>query len=161
MEIVEFKGPVDFGEIIELLKEEWPSRWTLPSDEELVAEMRKSADPAFDVVKFLVEEGRTIGFSRWSPWPREAANREEAHTFDIAVAKNRRGMGFGRLLMEDMIEEARRKGYSRLRSRTFEDNAASIALHFAAGFGEAFRVPPSAQRPNEGLSIVWELWLKP
>jgi L-amino acid N-acyltransferase YncA len=151
MEIHEAGAPVRFEGFIELIRAEWPEEWGGATDEEMLAEMRRSHDPRKDVVRCMIDGRTVVGWYRWSPWPREAAASEDAHILDIAVLPARQGEGLGRALMEDLIEDCGRRGCRNLLSRTFESNVASIRLHAGVGFREAFR---------NGNSIVWELDLR-
>jgi len=146
--IVEAGGEVDFRGMLDFILAEWPPQFGDVPNERKVEEFEKSADAAYDVNKFLVADGARVGWYRYSRWPRDPANLRDAHTLDIAVLQDRRGRGYGKLLMEDLIADCRRRGYKNLKSRTFFDNAVSIALHKSAGFREAFRTEDS---------IVWEI----
>ena len=72
---------------------------------------------------FLVAEngdGRVLGFARVTPYSDPAA----------------RGQGLGRRLLDELAAEAERRGMYKLTSRIFTTNAASRAVHRAAGFEE-------------------------
>jgi L-amino acid N-acyltransferase YncA len=147
MELIEREGAFPFAEILELIKAEWPSQWKAATDAQMLAEMEGSSDARFDVNKLLLDGERIVGWYRYSRWPREESNLEDAHTLDIAISPGLQGRGYGSMLMSDMLGDCRGRGYRKLMSRTFLDNAASIALHRKSGFSEAFRTEDS---------IVWE-----
>ncbi len=54
----------------------------------------------------------------------------------VYVARNARGRGAGRLVLGALIDEAARRGYWKLLSRIFVENAASRALCRSLGFRE-------------------------
>jgi L-amino acid N-acyltransferase YncA len=56
--------------------------------------------------------------------------------YAVYVARSARGRGVGRALLEALAAEAERRGYYKLLSRIFPENAASLALARASGFRE-------------------------
>ena len=56
--------------------------------------------------------------------------------FSIYLDRAARGRGLGRLLLQGLIDEARRRGFWKLLSRIFTFNTASRALCRGAGFRE-------------------------
>ncbi len=56
--------------------------------------------------------------------------------FSVYVARSERGRGAGRAAMEALVVEARARGFWKLLSRIFPENAASLALCRALGFRE-------------------------
>jgi phosphinothricin acetyltransferase len=54
----------------------------------------------------------------------------------VYVARSARGAGLGRALLDALAAEAAGRGYYKLTSRIFADNAASLAAHRGAGFTE-------------------------
>jgi L-amino acid N-acyltransferase YncA len=87
---------------------------------------------------FLVAEngdGRILGFARVSPYssrPLYAGVGDHGVYVDAAA----RGRGLGRRLPDELAVEAERRGLYKLTSRIFTTNAASRAVHRAAGFEE-------------------------
>ena len=148
MEVIEETGKVNFASIIDLLKEEWPKDWGTISDEKMIEDFEKTANDQFDVNKYLSDNGKIIGWYRYSAWPREKDNIENAHTFDIVIDPNYQGRGLGKMMMEDMILDCKKKGFKKLMSRTIEGNHQSYRLHEKTGFKMAFR---------KGIDIVWEI----
>lgn len=63
----------------------------------------------------------------------------EASLFDIAVHPSMQRLGIGRLLLQDFIEQAVRRGAEHLFLEVRESNSGAIALYEAAGFAEAGR----------------------
>jgi len=149
-DLKEIHGIPDYGSIIELINAEWPAEFGDKTDMEKIADMNESHNTEKDCVKYLYENNVVIGFYRYSLWPRDARETDAAHTYDIAVLPSRQQQGFGMMLMTDMIESCRSQGLSRLLSRTFKNNTASIALHKKCGFHEHMTTEDS---------IVWEISL--
>jgi phosphinothricin acetyltransferase len=102
---------------------------------------------------FLVaaaEDGAVLGFARVSPYSvRKAYAGVGEH--GVYVAPGARGRGVGRALMEALAEAAEAAGYHKLTSRVFTTNAASLALHRAAGFTEV-----GIQRRHGRLDGEWK-----
>ena len=102
-------------------------------------------------VPVLVAErdGKLVGFARVSP-----ASDREAYAgigeHGIYVDPEARGGGAGGALLEALAEAAERAGLHKLTSRVFVTNAASRALHRAAGFREV-----GVQRRHGRLDGVW------
>jgi phosphinothricin acetyltransferase len=84
----------------------------------------------------VVEDGtRLLGFAWTSEYrPRDAyAGVAE---FAVYVARGARGQGVGRIAVEALMAEAEQRGFTKLVSRIFPENAASRALCAALGFRE-------------------------
>jgi L-amino acid N-acyltransferase YncA len=150
MRILEDREPADFSRYFELLRLEWPREWPVPTDETIRAEMEKSYDAGSDVVKYLEDEGRILGWYRYTRWPRDGEQTDIAHTLDIAVVAECQGRGYGSILLEDMKDDCRKRGYRILMSRTMLSNPQSIGFHGRTGFKEASR---------QADSIIWEIGL--
>jgi L-amino acid N-acyltransferase YncA len=150
MEIIEETGKINFSMIVDLLQEEWPKEWGKLSKKELIREFEITSAPKFDVNKYLYENDKIIGWYRYSAWPREENNKSDAHILDIVLNSNYQGKGLGKLLMEDLIKDCRKKGFEKLMSRTIEGNFQSYKLHERNSFKIAF---------IKGIDIVWELSL--
>ena len=101
---------------------------------------RKAADIEtwFDGVHPIVvaeDAGGVAGFATTSTYrPRDAyAGVAE---FGVYVARSHRGRGLGRELMTALADEAAARGFWKLVSRVFVENAASRALLASVGFRE-------------------------
>src|SRR5574340_782754 len=84
------------------------------------------------------DEGRVLAFASTSTYrPRECyAGIVE---FSVYVAREARGRGAGRVVMEALIAEAERAGFWKLVSRVFPQNTASLRLLRSVGFREVGR----------------------
>jgi L-amino acid N-acyltransferase YncA len=84
----------------------------------------------------VVEDGsEVVAWASAPPYsgrPAYAGVRE----FSVYVAREQRGTGLGRTAMEALIAEAAARGFWKLVSRVFPENAASRALCRSLGFRE-------------------------
>jgi L-amino acid N-acyltransferase YncA len=102
---------------------------------------------------FLVAEdgdGRVVGFARVSPYS-DRCVYEGVGEHAVYVDAGTRGRGHGRRLLEALAVEAERGGLYKLTSRIFTSNAASRAVHRAAGFVEV-----GVQRRHGRLDAEWK-----
>ena len=94
--------------------------------------------------------GAVVGFARVAPYsPREAYAGVGEH--GVYVARAARGNGVGRRLLDEVCLAAEAAGLHKLTSRIFSDNAASIAVHTAAGFELV-----GVQRRHARLDGTWK-----
>lgn len=155
MEIREVHGLPEYQEILPLLKAEW-EQWPEGSEhkndteQEMVNKMTDSHLINADVTKFLIEDGQIIGFYRYTKIPRDSDDTKIAHTMDISILPGNQKRGLGSLLLKDMIDDSRSRGFESLQSRTSKANKASNALHNKIGFQMIF---------EKEDSYVWEISL--
>jgi L-amino acid N-acyltransferase YncA len=101
---------------------------------------------------FVVAEGpggAVAGFARLSAYS-DRCVYDGVGEHGVYVAAASRGRGVGRALLEALCEAAERAGYYKLTSRVFTGNAASRAVHRAAGFDEV-----GIQRRHGRLDGEW------
>jgi L-amino acid N-acyltransferase YncA len=101
---------------------------------------------------FVVAEGpdRSIeGFARVSEYS-DRCVYSGVGEHGVYVASAARGRGVGRALLIELCAAAERAGYYKLTSRIFTTNAASRAVHAAAGFDEV-----GIQRRHGRLDGEW------
>ena len=91
-----------------------------------------------------------VGFARVSPYS-DRCVYEGVGEHGVYVARAARGAGLGRQLLEALCDESARAGLYKLTGRVFTDNAASRALHVAAGFDEV-----GIQRRHGRLDGRWK-----
>jgi L-amino acid N-acyltransferase YncA len=106
-----------------------------------------------DGLPFLVatdSSGTLLGFARVSPYS-DRCVYEGVGEHGVYVARAARGRGLGRRLLEALCEAADGAGLYKLTSRIFTDNAASRAVHLAAGFEEV-----GIQRRHGRLDGEWK-----
>jgi phosphinothricin acetyltransferase len=104
-----------------------------------------------DGLPFLVADrgGEIVGFARVSPYS-DRCVYQGVGEHGVYVARSVRGGGVGRTLLDALCAEAERAGLYKLTSRIFSDNAASRAVHVAAGFHEV-----GVQRRHGRLDGRW------
>jgi L-amino acid N-acyltransferase YncA len=101
---------------------------------------------------FVVAEqpdGAIAGFARVSAYS-DRCVYDGVGEHGVYVAEAARGRGAGRALLDELCAAAERAGYYKLTSRIFTTNAASRALHRAAGFEEV-----GIQRRHGRLDGEW------
>jgi L-amino acid N-acyltransferase YncA len=105
-----------------------------------------------DGLPFLVAVAgeEVVGWARVSPYS-DRCVYEGVGEHGVYVARSARGGGVGRRLLEALCDEAERAGIYKLTSRVFTDNAASRAVHVAAGFEEV-----GLQRRHGRLDGRWK-----
>jgi L-amino acid N-acyltransferase YncA len=97
--------------------------------------------------------GRVLAFASTSTYrPRDCyAGVAE---FSVYVAREARGRGTGRAVMEALIAEAERAGFWKLVSRVFPHNTASLRLLESVGFREVGRYEKHGKLDGEWLDVV-------
>jgi phosphinothricin acetyltransferase len=99
-----------------------------------VEDVRSWFTTAYPIV-VVVDDGTVIAFASMSTYrPRECYSG--IAEFSVYVARDRRRRGAGRLAMQALLQEAQRRGFWKLLSRIFVENAASRALMRDLGFRE-------------------------
>jgi L-amino acid N-acyltransferase YncA len=115
--------------------------------EERIATFETEPRSVADMEQVLIEkEGRypTVVVERGGivvAWASAGTYRSRACYDPIAehsvyVDRAQRGTGVGKLALEALIADAERRGFLKLVSRIFPENAASLALHRSVGFRE-------------------------
>ena len=90
----------------------------------------------FPVIGAVDEAGELLGFASYGTfraWPAYKYSVEHS----IYVATEHRGKGFGKLLLQELIKNARHQNYHVLIGGIDSQNAASIRLHKRYGFEHA------------------------
>jgi L-amino acid N-acyltransferase YncA len=91
-------------------------------------------DAAHPSLRLVAEEdGAVLGWAALSPYSHRRCYRGVGEE-SVYVAADARGRGVGRALLDALIERAEADGYWTLLAGVFPENAASLALHEAAGF---------------------------
>lgn len=119
---------------------------TLEQEREFLASMARAPNSVFLVA---VDGDRIVG-SVDAHGGRRVANRHAA-TLGISVARDHRGKGAGTLLMQALVDWARKAGIRRLELNVFARNAIAIRLYQRFGFAVEGRRSRSAFKEGEYL----------
>jgi len=98
------------------------------------------------------ETGVVVGWAAASAVSARAAYRGVVE-HSVYVARASRGRGVGRILLDALIDAAEEAGVWTIQSSIFPENAASLALHEAAGFravGRREAIAMSVRGPHAG-----------
>jgi L-amino acid N-acyltransferase YncA len=101
------------------------------------------------LVAVVGDGGAVLGFARLSAYS-DRCVYDGVGEHGVYVAGAARGRGVGRALLLALCDAAERAGYYKLTSRVFASNAASRAVHRAAGFEEV-----GIQRRHGRLDGEW------
>jgi phosphinothricin acetyltransferase len=85
---------------------------------------------------------------------RSRACYDGVREFSVYVARQARGHGHGRLALEALIAAARQRGWWKLISRVFPENAASRALCKSLGFREVGTYEKHAKLDGQWRDVV-------
>jgi L-amino acid N-acyltransferase YncA len=128
--------PVDATAIAEIynegIEEGIATFETEPRSPEQIAKMLGEKGEKYPTI--VVERaGRVVAWAGASGYrPRRAYAGIADHS--VYVERASRGRGAGRVALEALMREYERRGFWKLVSRIFPENAASLALHERAGF---------------------------
>ncbi|WP_425350229.1 N-acetyltransferase family protein [Phyllobacterium phragmitis] len=98
-------------------------------------------------------DGRTIGYASYGAFRPFDGYRHTAE-LSLYVDKSARGGGVGRLLLSELIEEAKRRNVHVLVAGIEAGNAASIGLHTSLGFKETGRLAEVGRKFDRWLDLV-------
>jgi len=107
---------------------------TQPRTADAVAELLRARTDRYPAV--VVEDHRNVLGFAWTSEYRPRAAYSGVAEFAIYVTPSARGQGVGRLALGELINEAERRGFTKLVSRIFPENVASRGLCAALGFRE-------------------------
>jgi phosphinothricin acetyltransferase len=98
-------------------------------------------------------EGRIVGWGSLNSFnPRSAY--DHVADFSVYVARDQRGRGVGRRLLEALIGRARDLGYHKLVLAAFPFNAAGITLYRRLGFAEVGVYREQGQLDGKWVDVV-------
>jgi L-amino acid N-acyltransferase YncA len=86
--------------------------------------------------RLVAISGRNGGIKGWAALSRVSTRLVYAGVAEVSVyvAKNCRGQGIGKALLQQLIDESEQNGIWTLQASVFPENATSIALHKDCGF---------------------------
>ncbi len=79
------------------------------------------------------EDGRVLGWAALSPYSQRACYRGVAEN-SIYIAREARGRGIGKTLLEELVREADGAHIWTIQASILDGNEASVALHEGCGF---------------------------
>jgi L-amino acid N-acyltransferase YncA len=99
------------------------------------------------------EDGRILGWAALSPYSSRACYRGVAEV-SIYIARDARGKGVGRALLERLVTESEGAHIWTLQASVLDGNNASIALHERCGFRVVGVREKLARKRNEWRDVV-------
>lgn len=106
---------------------------------------------AVEAAGTAVEE--VVGFSSLSPYKERAAYRTSVED-SVYVRRDRNGLGIGRLLLTELLEQAEQNGFHSVFARIEASGAASLALHERCGFRVVGVERETGRKFNRWLDVV-------
>lgn len=105
-------------------------------------------------VLVLEEGGEVIGYASYGPYrPFDGYKYSVEHS--VYVRPDHHGRGYGRLLMEALIERARKGKVHVMIGGIAAENEGSLVLHKKLGFVETGRMPEVGQKFGRWLDLVF------
>ena len=102
----------------------------------------------------LEEGGEVIGYASYGPYrPFDGYKYSVEHS--VYVRPEHHGRGYGRLLMEALIERARKGKVHVMIGGIAAENEGSLVLHKKLGFVETGRMPEVGQKFGRWLDLVF------
>ncbi len=99
-------------------------------DEVTAATLARLLDPATSLVgRVATHSEEVVGFSASILHPSTWTIAPSCYLEDLFVAPDARGIGAGRALIQDLVEQGRTRGWSRLSWHTRSDNRAARRLY--------------------------------
>lgn len=114
----------------------------------------RAAIEAEGAVFFVAEQsGQVVGFATYGPF---RAGPGYAHTAEhtVYLAKDARGQGAGRALVEMLVKSAKAAGLRVLVAGVGSENAAGVAFHKRIGFQEVGRMPEVGRKFDRWMDLV-------
>lgn len=149
MKIIEITKQ-DMNDVLEIYRQGIETGCATFQTEVPSAEEWDQAHLSFGRLKAMDDDGQMLGFVALSPTSSRCVYRGVAEV-SIYIAKEARGQGIGKKLLEAVIRESEANGIWTLQSAIIESNEPSIALHSACGF----RTIGYRERVAKDVNGVW------
>jgi L-amino acid N-acyltransferase YncA len=130
-------------------------RATFETDPRVPADLAKriAEDPQRFPVLVAEEAGSIVGWASIGPY-RDRRCYAGVGEFSVYIHRGARGRGVGRLLLAQLLAEARSRGYWKILSRVFPSNTASLALCRSLGFREVGTYEKHGRLDGQWLDVV-------
>jgi L-amino acid N-acyltransferase YncA len=123
---------------------------TLEMRKEWFAQKQKDGFPVF----VAEENNAVVGFSTFGPF-RAWQGYKHSVEHSIYVEKNERGKGIGKMLLQPLIDEARKMNMHTIIAGIDGDNKISIAFHKQFGFEEVGYIKEVGWKFDTWLDLVF------
>ena len=127
--------------------------------ESMVGWFRTKDEKGYPVIGAESDAGELLGFASYGSfraWPAYKYTVEHA----IYIHKDHRGQGLGRLLMQELVAEARTQRYHVIVAGIDMENQGSIALHESLGFEASGVIRQAGFKFGRWLDLgFWQLVL--
>jgi len=120
--------------------------------EERVEELRTR--PNNEPLIVLEAGGEVIGWGALSPFRSRCAYRDTIE-LSVYVRHAFHRCGYGRVIVEDLVERARSLGYHTVLAASCEESVGSIGLLKSLGFGDAGRLREVGSKFGRRLDVVY------
>ena len=120
--------------------------------EERVEELRTRPNDQPMIV--LEADGEIVGWGALSPFRSRCAYRDTIE-LTIYVRHDCHRRGYGRVIVQDLIERARSSGYHTILAASCEESVGSIVLLQSLGFGETGRLREVGCKFGRRLDVVY------
>jgi L-amino acid N-acyltransferase len=108
----------------------------------------------FPVLVALDDENTVVGWGSLSKF-RDKIGYQYSVEHSVYVEASHRGQGIGKLLLQNLIDEARRLGKHALIGGVDQSNAASIKLHESLGFEQVAHFKQVGYKFDRWLDLVF------
>jgi phosphinothricin acetyltransferase len=106
----------------------------------------------FPVLGIFDDHNELAGFSSYGSFRAFPAYKYSVE-HSIYIRKDKRGLGLGKLLLEEIIQTAQRQDYHMLIGGIDSSNAASIRLHQSAGFSHCASIKQAGFKFGRWLDL--------
>jgi len=120
--------------------------------EERVEELRSR--PENQPITLLEADGEIVGWGALSPFRSRCAYRDTIE-LTIYVRHDCHRRGYGRVIVQDLIERARSLGYHTVLAASCEESAGSIALLKSLGFDDAGTLREVGCKFGRRLTVIY------
>jgi phosphinothricin acetyltransferase len=122
--------------------------------EQRMAWFEKHQEQGLPVIVAINEDGKVLGWGSLSEF-RERIGYRFTVEHSVYVAAEYRGQGIGRLIVQTLIDEARRLGKHVLIGGVDQSNQVSLRLHESLGFEQVAHIKQVGYKFDRWLDLVF------